>query len=91
MNHFPQGSNYTNYNDGAYRYSNPSGSTYYNTGNGHGFYNRLVCGLQVAGHACNNYICYSGSSGTKSSGGTPYTTHYNYNQGTSSTNYKGGK
>ena len=34
---------------------------------------------------------YSGSSGTKSSGGTPYTTHYNYNQGTSSTNYKGGK
>merc|ERR1712110_671733 len=66
------GSNYSNYSDGGYRYSNPSGSSYYNTGNGHGFYN-------------------SGSQGTKSSGGTPYTTHYNYNQGTSSTNYKGGK
>ena len=29
----------------------------------------------------------SGSSGTKSSGGQPYTTHYNYNKGYSSTKY----
>merc|ERR1712029_509314 len=67
-----QGSNYTSYSDGAFSYSNPSGSRYFNTGAGHGFYD-------------------SGSSGTQGSGGVPYTTHTNYNQGYSSTQYKSSK
>ena len=36
------GSSYTSYSGGGYSYSNPSGSRYYNTGSGHGFYNRSV-------------------------------------------------
>merc|ERR1711931_274355 len=62
-----QGNEYTSYSDGAYRYTNETstgGNTkYYNTGNGHGF--------------------YENKGGSKESGGQPYKTHYNYNQGTS--------
>merc|ERR1711962_858456 len=62
-----QGSQYTCYSDGAYRYSNPvsdgPNTTYYNTGKGHAF--------------------YENKGGSYASGGQPYKTHYNYNQGTS--------
>ena len=86
------GSSYTSYSDGGYRYSNPSGSSYYNTGSGHGFYNRYVSLLFLI------FITFSfildsfdlsGSSGTQSSGGAQYSTHYNYNAGTSNTTSKG--
>merc|ERR1712192_330971 len=39
-----QGNTYTNYSDGGYRYSNSSGSSYYDTGKGHSFYNRAPRG-----------------------------------------------
>ena len=35
-----------------------------------------------------NLNVFSGSSGTQSSGGVPYTTHYNYNTGESSSKSK---
>merc|ERR1719204_2110476 len=64
-----QGNTCTQYSDGGYRYSNSSGSSYYNTGRGHSFFS-------------------SGSKGTQGSGGVPYSTHTNYNQGYSTTKYK---
>ena len=68
----------------VFRYSNSSGSSYYDTGKGHSFYNRCSTKnfLSIHGSSC------SGSQGTQGSGGVPYSTHTNQNQGYSTTKYK---
>ena len=43
-----QGNSYTQYSDGAYAYKNESGSSYYNTGSGHGFYTSPSQGTQAS-------------------------------------------
>ena len=40
-----------------------------------------LSGENVSGERCSECLYFSGSQGTQSSGGTPYSTHYNYNQG----------
>merc|ERR1711872_862251 len=62
-----QGNEYTSYSDGAYRYKNET-----STGGNTKYYNT------GSGHGF-----YENKGGSKESGGQPYKTHYNYNQGTS--------
>merc|ERR1712227_895144 len=73
---------YQGTNQGGSNYTSYSDGGYrYSNPSGSSYYNT------GSGHGFYN----SGSQGTQASGGTPYSTHYNYNQDTSSTNYKGGK
>merc|ERR1712095_149746 len=61
------GSNYRSYNDGGYAYSNPSGSKYFNTGSGHGFYDSGKSGSQASDgqRYSTSYNYNQGTSSTK--------------------------
>lgn len=67
-----QGNNYTNYDNGAYRYSNVNPDTgktqgnYYNTGDGHAFYRQNQAAAPGGGKVP----------------GSDYSWHENQNQGT---------
>merc|ERR1711928_55202 len=68
------GNSFTSYSNSS---GQPAGYSYSNA-NGSSYYNN------GGGHG----FYTSPSEGTKSSGGQPYSTHTNYNSGTSSTKYK---